>query len=71
MLPVVLVGTQQFAVAAVDPDSLELARADGVGDALAPRARSRGGRTKIQDCVAAPIVPCPNADPRSTIENPS
>ncbi|MHC4318212.1 MAG: proprotein convertase P-domain-containing protein [Planctomycetota bacterium] len=58
-LPVALVGTGDFDVTMVDPDSLLLSRADGVGGAVAPLMGPPGPGITISD-TATPFygVPC-------------
>lgn len=46
---VAIVGTVDVDVATINPDSLTLARVDGVGAGVKPLARQPGGRTDIRD----------------------
>ena len=59
VVPVAIVGSLDFDVAAIDPDSLTLARVDGVGTSVAPLS-GRGGRGIVIKDVATPLVgePC-------------
>ncbi len=59
VVPVAIVGGLDFDVATVDPDSLTLARADGVGESVSPLSARRGPGIVIKD-VATPFVgePC-------------
>ncbi len=53
-MSVAIVGTLDFDVATVDPCTLALARADGVGEIVYPTLGRRGPRTTIGD-VATPF----------------
>ena len=59
VVPVALVGSINFDVATIDPDSLTLARADGAGGSVAPLSDRRGPGIVIED-VATPFSeePC-------------
>ena len=51
IVPVTLAGSLDFDVATVDPDSLTLARVDGVGGRVSPISDRRGPRIVIEDLV--------------------
>ncbi len=59
VVPVAIIGNLDFDVAAIDPDSLTLARADGVGTSVSPLSGRRGRGIVLRE-VATPFVgePC-------------
>ena len=59
VVPVVIIGSLNFDVTTIDPNSLTLARADGMGDSVSPLSSRRGARIAIED-VATPFdgEPC-------------
>ncbi len=59
VVPVAIIGSLDFDVAAIDPESLTLARVDGVGGIVSPLSGRRGRGIVIKD-VATPFVgePC-------------
>ncbi len=54
VVPVAILGCPDFDVTMIDPDSLTLARADGVGEAVSPLSNRRGLKISVGD-VATPF----------------
>ena len=51
VVPVALVGSSDFDVTTIDPDSLALTRSDGVGESVTPLSGRRGPKIVIEDVV--------------------
>ncbi len=70
-LPVALVGSATFDVSLVDPSTLLLTRADGLGGAVAPESKRGQTRYKIKDVTAPPDAELCGCFPRNELDDDS